>query len=623
MRMLESVSVPPELEPLFQNAQQIVGEYFRSLRADPTRGTISIGGQRYVLVRAAAMSVEFFATIAQLYGDKGPAEARSVARSLLYDLAYAIGAADARAFHDELKLHEPIAKLSAGPVHFAHTGWAHVTILPESRPVTDNTFVLIYDHPYSFEAAAWIETATPADFPVCAMNAGYSAGWCTESFGLPLVAVEIFCKAMGDTTCRFVMAMPDRIEHEIARYLEARPNLHRSVTTYEIPGFFQRKHAEEALRDRETQYRSIVESITDGMLIVGLDGRIVATNPAAERVYARAQAELVGMHLRDLTAPASRGLLANAGAFTNGRVSGEALAQAADGRVFEVEYRATAFGFQHQPHILVLVNDISERKRAEAERLRLQEQLLRQNNRMREELALARSVQQALTPTLPPWTHERMPTAARTIPAGEVQRDLCMYAESNGRMLLAFGDVGNKGVAAALVSALVVTSIEQHAHHTSTPSHLLHVLQQRLDAQLRACATTVALTVVIVDTAQRMAIVAGAGMPPVVILRNGQAEIIALDGLPLGILAHQTFQDHEIRIEPGDRIVLVSDGMIEARDTHGQLFGYPRLLQALDSGAASPIGTYVDGVMSAVTTFMREVEQHDDLSILAIQPVLA
>lgn len=621
--MLESVSVPPELEPLFHTAQQVVAEYFRSLHADPAHGTISVGGQRYILVRAASMSVEFFATIAQLYRDKGQNEAGTVARSLLYDLAYAIGAADARAFHHDLKLKDPLAKLSAGPVHFAHTGWAYVSILPESRPQADDDFVLIYDHPYSFEVAAWLDTKTPADFPVCIMNAGYSAGWCTESFGLPLVAVEISCKAMGDETCRFVMAATNRIEQEIARYLHARPHLRRNTTAYEIPGFFQRKQAEDALRDREAQYRSIIESISDGMLVVGLNGRIVAANPAAERLYARPQAELVGLHLEDITAPASRGLLLDAAAFTTGRVSGEAVAQAADGRLFEVEYRATAFGFQHQPHILVLVNDISERKQAEAERLRLQEQLLRQNNRMREELSLARSVQQALAPTTPPWSSERMPTVLRTVLAGEVQRDMCAYAQlPSGRMLLILGDIASKGVAAALVGALVATSIEQQARDTYTPAALLHALQRQLDAQLRACDTTVALAVVVVDLQQRQIALAGAGMPPAMLLRNQRAEVIALGGVPLGVLTEQTFDEHLISIEPGDRLFLLSDGAIEARNPHGQIFGYRRVTESLEAELFTQIEPCVERIIAVVTAFVGDSEQRDDISVLAIRPVL-
>ena len=190
---LRTVSVPEPMAPLFQAAQDYVSRYFEERRFDPTQGTIEIFGQRYMLVRAGSMSVEFFDQIMRLYEDKGEEEAIAVARSLLFDIAHAIGAADARNFHARMQVTDPIAKLSAGPIHFAYTGWAFVDISIESRPSPDENYYLLYDHPYSFESHSWIKAGKKTTFPVCVMNAGYSSGWCSESFGLTLVASEILC----------------------------------------------------------------------------------------------------------------------------------------------------------------------------------------------------------------------------------------------------------------------------------------------------------------------------------------------------------------------------------------------------------------------------------------------
>ena len=94
--MLKTVSVPDKLVPLFEQAQQYVTRYFADQRSTPERGTLEISGQRYVLVRAASMSVEFYEMVRSLYGEE--AEALSVAHSLLFDVAHAMGLADARAF---------------------------------------------------------------------------------------------------------------------------------------------------------------------------------------------------------------------------------------------------------------------------------------------------------------------------------------------------------------------------------------------------------------------------------------------------------------------------------------------------------------------------------------------
>src|SRR5450432_1441124 len=108
--------------------------------------------------------------------------------------------------------------LSAGPIHFAFSGWAFVDISAESRPSPDENYFLLYDHPYSFESHSWLAKDKKSDTPVCIMNAGYSSGWCEESFGLPLVAAEVECLAAGGEHCRFIMAPPARIESHLAEY---------------------------------------------------------------------------------------------------------------------------------------------------------------------------------------------------------------------------------------------------------------------------------------------------------------------------------------------------------------------------------------------------------------------
>ncbi len=131
---LSTVSVPEPLRPLFQRAQEYVQRYFAHRVEDPTRSTITISGERYILVRAASMSVEFFDIVKSLYKDRGPDEAGVVASNLLFDIAHAIGRADAKSFHARMGVTDPIARLSAGPIHFSFSGWAFVRILRNPWP---------------------------------------------------------------------------------------------------------------------------------------------------------------------------------------------------------------------------------------------------------------------------------------------------------------------------------------------------------------------------------------------------------------------------------------------------------------------------------------------------------
>jgi signal transduction histidine kinase len=92
------------------------------------------------------------------------------------------------------------------------------------------------------------------------MSAGYSSGWCAESFGLPLTATEVACRARGDANCTFVMAPPHRLQAHVERFLAGRSAEERRQAVADIPALFERKDAEERLRDSLAQAREAGEA---------------------------------------------------------------------------------------------------------------------------------------------------------------------------------------------------------------------------------------------------------------------------------------------------------------------------------------------------------------------------
>lgn len=305
--MLKTVKIAEQFEPIFKKAQEYVSTYFGKKKEDPSRGTIEISGERYILVRAASMSVDFFETIKKLYEKGNEEEALNITRQLLFDIAHAIGKQDAKYFHNKMNLKDPIDKLSAGPVHFSHSGWAFVDIFPESRPSPDDNYYLIYDHPYSFESSAWLEAGKRSDFPVCIMNAGYSSGWCEESFGITLVASEILCQAKGDPCCRFIMAPPSKIEHHIADYIKKDPRLAKKITHYEVPDFFKRKEIEDALRESELKFRSIFDNAMVGMILIDLqNNKFIDSNNMICQMLGYSPEELGNLGVMDIYPEMSR-----------------------------------------------------------------------------------------------------------------------------------------------------------------------------------------------------------------------------------------------------------------------------------------------------------------------------
>ncbi|MBI1836809.1 MAG: hypothetical protein HYR91_06040 [Flavobacteriia bacterium] len=264
----KTVKVPSEIQPLFDKAEDLVAEYFDKIIANPSNGKIEIGDERYVLMRASSLSVDFMNRMKVLYENKGEKMAASIGRNFLFDISHVMGGEDAKNFHKKMKVEDPIAKLSAGPIHFAYTGWAFVDILPESNPSPDDNYFLKYHHPYSFESESWISKSMKSDTPVCIMNAGYSSGWCEESFGIPLTAVEISCRAKGDANCTFIMAPPHRIEE----YLIGESIDNKSYLKEEIPTFFERKKEEEKLfrmlKEKDEVINEINERIEYEMKII-------------------------------------------------------------------------------------------------------------------------------------------------------------------------------------------------------------------------------------------------------------------------------------------------------------------------------------------------------------------
>jgi diguanylate cyclase (GGDEF)-like protein/PAS domain S-box-containing protein len=326
---LTTVKVPAPFEAPFLRAQEYVARYFSDRTEQPSTATISIAGERYVLLRAASLSVEFVELVMKLYQDKGAAQARGVANNLLFDLAHALGKADARSFAQKMAVSEPIDNLSAGPIHFAFSGWAFVDISADSRPSPDENYFLLYDHPFSFESHSWLTKGRRSDTPVCIMNAGYSSGWCEESFGFPLVAAEVECLAAGGSACRFIMAPPSRIETHLADYAQrhgvaAASTAHAQPSA--IPEFFQRKRLEDELRAvneklaqrvrvrtrklerANEQLRllgSAVENATEGFVIMEHTDeadplRVTFVNQGFSRITGYGPGELVGQSPRCL-----------------------------------------------------------------------------------------------------------------------------------------------------------------------------------------------------------------------------------------------------------------------------------------------------------------------------------
>lgn len=207
---LKAVRVPPPFEQPFQAAETYVEKLFSDVNRRPEAGTIHVGGDRYVLLRCESLFLAWFDAMADAFGTE-------TARQFVYNTAREIGSSDAAAFSAKLGVTDGVERLAAGPVHFAHAGWAFVDILPDSAPATDDSYFLHYYHPNTFESEVLLRKKDRVDECACLFSAGYSAGWCSDAFGIEVHGREIRCTARGDEHCEFVMAPAAKLDEHEAR----------------------------------------------------------------------------------------------------------------------------------------------------------------------------------------------------------------------------------------------------------------------------------------------------------------------------------------------------------------------------------------------------------------------
>jgi son of sevenless-like protein len=207
--MVDTVKVPKQWKAVFETADKYVGELFQEFVREPERGMIHVGGERYILVRGESLFVALFEQLESVLGE-------APAQEFLYNMARLIGKSDSQAFSENRGVTTPIEKLSTGPVLFAYSGWAFVDIYPSSSPSQDENYFLHYQHPNTFESEIYRKRGIAKDRPVCFFSAGYSAGWCSEAYSVPVHAREMTCTACGAERCEFIMAPSKRLD-EYAR----------------------------------------------------------------------------------------------------------------------------------------------------------------------------------------------------------------------------------------------------------------------------------------------------------------------------------------------------------------------------------------------------------------------
>jgi serine phosphatase RsbU (regulator of sigma subunit) len=244
---------------------------------------------------------------------------------------------------------------------------------------------------------------------------------------------------------------------------------------------------------------------------------------------------------------------------------------------------------------------------------------LEAQERVRGELAAARSIQLSLLPhSTPQLPHVRV--AGCSIPAKEVGGDFFAYHSfADGRLGVAVGDVSGKGVPAALLMALALNTFETLVDAYPDQGALLTACNGTLATRMIQSKQNAAFLSVVLDSARHQAQVANAGLVAPLLWRAGAVEYVETFGLPLGAVHAATYMQQTLELQKGDRLLLVSDGIVEAMNCERELRGFERLEAAFRSAGGNDPSTLIEAILAQLRTFTGDAPPHDDMTMVAIQ----
>ena len=242
----------------------------------------------------------------------------------------------------------------------------------------------------------------------------------------------------------------------------------------------------------------------------------------------------------------------------------------------------------------------------------------RERERIEQELRVARRIQQALLPrTIPELDGWRIATYYG--PATEVGGDFYDFLElKDGRLGLVVGDATGHGMPAALVMATTRGMLRAVTQSLESPGEVLARVNEALVAEIPP-STFVTCFYGTLDPKSGRFLYANAGQSLPCRRHDGQAEELRARGMPLGLMPGMGYEEKEAVLETGDAALFYSDGLIEAHDPKGEMFGVPRLRRLVAERAAEE-GSLVDFLTKELSSFVGEGwEQEDDLTLVTLR----
>ncbi|HEX8813990.1 MAG TPA: GAF domain-containing protein [Terriglobales bacterium] len=252
------------------------------------------------------------------------------------------------------------------------------------------------------------------------------------------------------------------------------------------------------------------------------------------------------------------------------------------------------------------------------ENARLYEEIARQEKRLERDLGMARELQFGLLPPKLPKL-QNLELAAKFVPARAIGGDLYDFVSySFDRTAIIIGDVSGKGAPAAIYAALVSGILRSHTPIEPSPAEMLSAVnfslgERRIEGQF------VSLIYSVWDDKERILHVANSGLPRPIYCHQKKTKIIEATGLPLGLFEEADYEELRFEAQPGDLFVFFSDGILDAANKAGDLFGRERLERVVTKNCEASADGLVKAIFKAVTEHTAGADAFDDQTVVALR----
>ncbi|MDE3186999.1 MAG: SpoIIE family protein phosphatase [Acidobacteriota bacterium] len=283
--------------------------------------------------------------------------------------------------------------------------------------------------------------------------------------------------------------------------------------------------------------------------------------------------------------------------------------------VLDLEHtRCNFFNEEHERTLTTMAAQVA----IAIENARLYQAVKRQEQQLERDIAMAREVQlRLLPPTAPEHPHAEL--AVRFLPARTIGGDLYDFVDYGpGQTAIVLGDVSGKAAPAALFAALVSGIMRSAALQHPEPAQMLATLNDALQER-RLESQYVTMLFALWNDEKRTLQVANSGAVQPVFCRAGQSQTVRAEGLPLGLFPNVTYEEFNVTTEPGDAIVFISDGILDAENEQGEMYGEERLADLLCSIREQPAARIAEAIMAEVTRFQGTRDRFDDETIIVLR----